>query len=145
METFRGVVYPANCDAMGHMNVKAYTGAFDQAMWHLVHAAGYRVAWASERGEGWVDAEHVTRFRRELTAGALYRIDSAVVKVGRTSLKSFHTLYDVDQPEPAATCDMVSVYFDLVARAPKPIGEELARGFRFLESAKSGQLASGAA
>jgi len=145
METFRGVVYPADCDAMGHMNVKAYTGAFDQAMWHLVHAAGHRTAWAKERAEGWFDAEHVTRFKRELTAGALYRIESRVAKVGRTSLKSVHTLYDVDHPDPAATCDMVSVYFDLKARVRKPIGEDLARGLRFLESEKSGQLTAGAA
>jgi acyl-CoA thioester hydrolase len=132
METYRGVVYPSDCDVIGHMNVKNYTGAFDQAMWHLVHAAGYRTIWASDRGEGWVDAEHVTRFQRELTVGSLYRIESRVLKVGTSSLRSFHELYDVDHAEPAATCEMVSVYFDLNVRAPKPIGEVLARGLRSL-------------
>ena len=34
-ETLRGVVYPAQCDAMGHLTVKEYMGFFDQAEWHF--------------------------------------------------------------------------------------------------------------
>ena len=37
LDCYRGVVYPAQCDAMGHMNVQYYVAAFDQAMWHLAH------------------------------------------------------------------------------------------------------------
>ena len=51
-ETFRGVVYPAQCDAMGHMNVQHYVAAFDQAMWHLVHEIGYRRPASPGAGHG---------------------------------------------------------------------------------------------
>jgi acyl-CoA thioester hydrolase len=33
--TFQGVVYPSQCDHMGHMNVMWYTGRFDEATWQL--------------------------------------------------------------------------------------------------------------
>src|SRR5262249_6078235 len=33
--TARSVVYPWQCDHMGHMNVMWYTGKFDEATWHL--------------------------------------------------------------------------------------------------------------
>ena len=124
------------------MNVKAYTGAFDQAMWHLVHTACYRTAWADERGEGWVDAGHVTRFKQELTVGSLYRIASYTLKVGRTSLRSFHTLYNVDQADPTSTCEMVSVYFDLKTRMPKPIDDDRVSGLRLFESSSLVQMGS---
>ena len=31
--TYRGVVYPWDCDHMGHMNVMRYVGKFDEATW----------------------------------------------------------------------------------------------------------------
>ena len=31
---------PAQCDAMGHMNVQYYIAAFDQSLWHLMATAG---------------------------------------------------------------------------------------------------------
>ncbi|MGH9642004.1 MAG: thioesterase family protein [Terriglobales bacterium] len=38
--TARGVVYPWQCDHMGHMNVMWYTGKFDEASWHLFGHVG---------------------------------------------------------------------------------------------------------
>lgn len=34
-ETYRGTVYPWQCDHMGHMNVMWYAGKFDEATWQL--------------------------------------------------------------------------------------------------------------
>ena len=33
--TYRGAVYPAHCDHMGHMNVASYVAKFDEASWSL--------------------------------------------------------------------------------------------------------------
>ncbi len=73
---------------MGHMNTPHYIAAFDQAMWHLVHALGYRPAWREQRGEGWADVRYVIDFRSELRAGDLFVVDSAVTRVGRSSRKA---------------------------------------------------------
>ena len=38
--TYRGTVYPWQCDHMGHMNVMWYTGKFDEASWSLLANIG---------------------------------------------------------------------------------------------------------
>ena len=38
--TYRGVVYPSQCDFMGHLNVQHYIAAFDQAILHLTSELG---------------------------------------------------------------------------------------------------------
>jgi len=38
--TSRSVVYPWQCDHMGHMNVMWYTGEFDEATWPLLAHIG---------------------------------------------------------------------------------------------------------
>ena len=38
--THRGVVYPWQCDQMGHMNVMWYVGKFDEATWQMFAQMG---------------------------------------------------------------------------------------------------------
>ena len=120
-DTFRGLVYPSQCDAMGHMNVQHYIAAFDQAMWHLVHEIGYRKPAGPNSGHGWADVRHVIDYRRELPAGALYRVASGIDKVGRSSLVTRHRMCELETGALAAECEMTSVYFDLAARTSAPL------------------------
>lgn len=122
MLTFRGVVYPAECDAMGHMNIQHYVAAFDRAMWHLVHALGYDPAWQQSRREGFADVRHETDYRRELSAGSLFLIHSTVAAIGRSSLTIAHVMRDA-AGETVAEMQMKSVYFDLAARRSLPLPE----------------------
>ncbi len=125
MITFRGVVYPAQCDAMGHLNVQHYSAVFDQAMWHLVNHLGYRPSWVIERREGWADVRYLINFRKELRAGELYHAQSTVVKTGRTSLVTEHRIFNSELQELAADVEMTSVYFDLEKRVSLPIPEAI--------------------
>ena len=124
-ETFQGVVYPAQCDAMGHMNVQHYVAAFDQAMWHLAHEIGYRKPASLGTGQGWADVRHVIDYRSELSVGALYKVLSRIGKVGRSSLVTVHRMFASDTDELAVECEMTSVYFDLNARASCPLPDSL--------------------
>jgi acyl-CoA thioester hydrolase len=124
-EMFRGLVYPAQCDAMGHMNVQHYVAAFDQAMWHLVHEIGYRRPASPGTGHGWADVRHVIEYRRELAAGRLFRILSGIAKVGRSSVVTIHHMFALETGELAAECEMTSVYFDLSARESCPLPQPL--------------------
>ena len=38
--TYRGTVYPWQCDHMGHMNVMWYVGKFDEATWQILSTLG---------------------------------------------------------------------------------------------------------
>jgi acyl-CoA thioester hydrolase len=122
MQTYRGVVYPAQSDAMGHMTVQYYVAAFDQAMWHLVESLGYDPAWRTDRHEGWADVRYEIDFRAELRVGDLFKVESRVTGVGNSSLKTHHVLSG-PQGAVAAEVHMTSVYFDLEARRSKPIPE----------------------
>jgi acyl-CoA thioester hydrolase len=124
-ETFRGLVYPAQCDAMGHMNVQHYVAAFDQAMWHLVHEIGYRKPATPGTGHGWADVRHVVDYRCELATGSLYKVMSGIGKVGRSSLVTVHRMFASENDELTAECEMTSVYFDLSARASCPMPQFL--------------------
>jgi acyl-CoA thioester hydrolase len=119
--TYRGVVFPGQCDAMGHMNVQHYIAAFDQAMWHLVAELGYKVSWVADRQQGWADVRYLVNYRRELRAGELFQVSSGVRKIGRTSLTTFHELAHSESGEIAADVEMTSVYFDLRSRVAMEI------------------------
>jgi acyl-CoA thioester hydrolase len=127
LRTHTGVVYPAQCDAMGHLNVAHYVAAFDQAMWHLVHAFGYRGEWQQSRREGWADVRHDVTFSRELRVGSLYYIESAVTDLGGKSITTVHRMMNMDG-ETAAVDEIKSVYFDLERRRALPIPEEIRTG-----------------
>jgi acyl-CoA thioester hydrolase len=114
--TYRGVVYPAQCDAMGHMNVQHIVAAFDQAIWHLVHELGYRSSWVTERHRGWADVRYLINYHRELRAGELFYVTSGVVRVGNSSLVTLHQVRQAESGEIAADTETTSVYFDLTAR-----------------------------
>lgn len=132
--TFRGLVYPSQCDAMGHMNVQYYIAAFDQAMWHLVHELGYRKPAGTNMGHGWADVRHVIDYRSELSAGALYQVVSGIDKVGVSSLVTRHRMNELETGGLAAECEMTSVYFDLAARASAPLPQSLGDAARALLS-----------
>ncbi len=125
MITFRGLVYPGQCDAMGHLNVQHYTAAFDQAMWHLVNHLGYRPSWVAERREGWADVRYLINFRSELRAGELFHAESTVMKAGRSSLVTHHRILNSEHQLLSADLEMTSVYFDLEKRVSRPIPDEI--------------------
>jgi acyl-CoA thioester hydrolase len=138
--TYRGVVYPAQCDAMGHMNTPHYVAAFDQAMWHLVASLGFRAAWIKERDEGWADVRYVIDYKSELRAGELFHVESGIRKIGRSSLVSRHAMVRTDGGEVAAELEMTSVYFDLKARVSKTIPDAIRVAVEVLASVAEEKL-----
>ena len=134
--TYHGVVYPVQCDAMGHMNVQHYIAAFDQSLWHLIAELGYSPAWITERRQGWADRRYELDFRQELPVGSLFEIRSSVVKVGRTSLTTRQRMTNKADGALCAELLAVSVYFDLEARRAIELPAELvANAPRFTEEA----------
>lgn len=125
MECFRGVVYPWDCDHLGHMNVQCYTGMFDQAAFHLQHTLGLSPKDLQEAGETAVDAQHTVRFVKEQLAGSLIVVDGALSKIGTKSFTCTYRMRNVETGDVAATTEIVSVYFSTRDRASKEIPAEL--------------------
>jgi len=122
--TYRGVVYPAQTDAMGHFTVQYYVAAFDQAFWHLVADMGYDLNWRFERDEGWADVNYQIDYRNELKVGEVFVVASEVTKIGNSSLVTRHVMTN-QRREVCAEIVMTSVYFDLKMRRAKQIPDEL--------------------
>jgi acyl-CoA thioester hydrolase len=131
IQTFAGVVYPLQSDAMGHMTVQYYVAAFDQAMWHLVSQLGYDPEWRNSRDEGWADVRYEIDFRSELRVGDLFTVESEVLEIGNRSLKSRHKLLTRNQ-DVAAELLMTSVYFHLKERKAILVPEVVRVGARAL-------------
>lgn len=125
METFRGVVYPNHCDAMGHVNVREYIGFFDQAGWHCMLHLGFDARRIREDRIGLADARHVAEFHKELVAGDLVLVESEVLRVGTKSITLFHRMFNASTGALSATLEVVMVQYDLKKRQAIPLLDDI--------------------
>lgn len=119
--TYRGAVYPWHCDHMGHMNVMWYVGKFDEATWQLLSTLGLTRSHFREEQVGMVAVEQHIEYKRELRAGDIITIRSAVLDVKDKSLRITHELINDETGEVAATTAIVGVYIDANARKARSL------------------------
>jgi acyl-CoA thioester hydrolase len=106
------------------MNTQHYCALFDGATFHyLALMGGPRHLKESQRG--WVDAKQTIEYRREILAGDLLVISTAMTRVGRSSLGFRHELVDLEDGALRATSDHVVVHFDLSKRASLTLSEAM--------------------
>src|SRR5690349_9906137 len=67
--TYRGTVYPWQCDHMGHMNIMWYVGKFDEANWNLFARIGLTSGYLRDSGRGMAGVQQNISYQRELFAG----------------------------------------------------------------------------
>ena len=114
--TYKGAVYPWHCDHMGHMNVMWYVGKFDEATWHLFHALGLTPALLREMKRGMAAVEQTIQYKRELLAGDIVTVHSALLEIKDKSIRFAHEMRKADSGEVAATTTLTGVHLDTVAR-----------------------------
>ncbi len=119
--TYRGVVYPWECDSMGHLTVRNYMGMFDDAYWHLLHEIGFDMDFINEKKIGWADVHHDIDYLRELVQGDLLVIESKPVRLGNKSLVSQLEMKEINSGEICARLTVTSVQFDLAKRCAIPL------------------------
>jgi acyl-CoA thioester hydrolase len=127
IETFRGTVYPWQCDHMGHMNVMWYVGRFDEASWNLMSELTLNRArlQASERGVVAVDQR--IAYVRELVAGDVVAVHTGVVDCGRRSIRFVHRMLRADSGETCAVTQLTGVYIDTRTRRACPLPDDVRR------------------
>jgi len=121
--TYRGVVYPWQCDHMGHMNVMWYTGKFDEACWQLLAMLGLRFA---QDGAGMAAVEQHIQYTRELYAGDAVTIHSTLLEVKEKSIRMLHKMVDATG-KVAATTELVAVHIDARIRKAIRLPEDVRR------------------
>ncbi|WP_280151175.1 thioesterase family protein [Piscinibacter sp. XHJ-5] len=119
--TYRGTVYPWQCDHMGHMNVMWYTGKFDEATWQLFGSLGLTPDWLRTAGRGMAAVEQVTHYRRELLPGDLVSVHSRLLEVKEKAIRFSHEMrVDGDGGSVAATTILTGVFLDTALRKATP-------------------------
>jgi acyl-CoA thioester hydrolase len=134
--TYRGVVYPWQCDHMGHMNVMWYTGKFDEATWNLLAFIGITPTYIRERKCGMAAVQQNTAYKKELAAGDLVIVRSKILEVREKVIRFQHDLINDEKKELAATSELTGVHVDLLTRKACPFPQEI------LERASTSVVAS---
>jgi acyl-CoA thioester hydrolase len=114
--TYKGAIYPWHCDHMGHMNVMWYVGKFDEATWHLFLALGITPTMLRENNRGMAAVEQTIQYKRELLAGDVVTVHSALLEMKEKSIRFTHEMRKADTGEVAATTVLTGVHLDTVAR-----------------------------
>ena len=119
--TYRGTVYPWQCDHMGHMNVMWYVGKFDEATWQLLAALGLSGARIRAENIAMVAVEQQIEYKREVFAGDPVRIQSWVKEVREKSLIFVHEMFNEETQELSATTVLTGVCIDAASRKARPL------------------------
>lgn len=114
--SYKGAVYPWHCDHMGHMNVMWYVGKFDEATWHLFNALGLTPDSLRGAERGMAAVEQNIQYKRELLAGDIVEVHSAVLEIKDRVIRFTHEMRKADTGELAATTTLTAVHLDKVAR-----------------------------
>ena len=130
--TYRGAVYPSQCDHMGHMNVAFYVAKFDEATWQLFAMLGLTRARLRDEKAGMAGLEQHIEYKRELFAGDVVTVTSTVLEVKDKVIRFAHEMKNDATGEVAAKMVVVAVHIDAVARKSRPFPEDIRERARAL-------------
>lgn len=125
MITYCGSIQQWECDHMGHLNVTGYMTRFNEATWVLFSSVGIDREYMEKNRIGMSAVRHEINYTSELLPGDTCYIDSRVIAVGNTSLKTIHTLFKDPQSKISASCSVTAVHIDRDSRKPVRIPSEL--------------------
>ena len=110
--TYRGTVYPWQCDHMGHMNIMWYAGKFDEANWNLFHAIGLTPSYLRANPVGMAGVQQNIAYKQELFPGDVVEVRSHLLEVRDKGIRFQHAMHNIERDEVAAVCDLTAVHLD---------------------------------
>jgi len=119
-ETYRGTVYPWECDMFGHLNVRHYVAKFDEGTWNLFAHLGMPPSYLRQARTGMAAVQQNIAYRRELLPGDIVHVRSGAIEIGERKLRLFHRMYHGESGEEAAYMEITGVHMDLSRRKAVP-------------------------
>jgi len=110
--TYRGTVYPSQCDHMGHMNVMWYVSKFDEATWQLFAAIGLTRSRLRAENLGMAGVEQHIEYKRELYPGDVVTVSSSILEVKEKAIRFAHAMTNDATGELVARTVLVAVHLD---------------------------------
>ncbi len=123
--THRSSVMQAECDHMGHMNVRYYAAKFDEATWVMFTDIGLTPSYFRSSGMGMAALEMNISYKAELLAGDVITITSDLLEVKNKVIIYNHIMHNAETGGIAATCHEVAAHLDRKARKACPFPEAL--------------------
>jgi acyl-CoA thioester hydrolase len=114
--TYRGTVYPWQCDHVGHMNIMWYVGKFDEANWNFFARLGLTPTYLRQSGRGMAAVQQNIAYKRELLAGEIVEIRSSLLEIRDKSIRFRHEMRNAETGEIAAACEITAVHMDRAQR-----------------------------
>jgi acyl-CoA thioester hydrolase len=118
--TYRGTVYPWQCDHVGHMNIMWYVGKFDEANWNMFARLGLTPSYLRQSGRGMAGVQQNISYKRELFAGDIVEVTSRLLELREKSIRFLHEMRNAETGELAATCEITAVHLDRQAHKSIP-------------------------
>ncbi len=125
METQRGIVTEDDIDYNRHMSVKAYFPKFDDAAFFLIRSSGLFYGDLHARNVALATVLHKIRYLAELNEGDPYNIESALISIGRRSVRYVQKMNNLRTGNLAASFDTIESLFDFVERKSVPWPDDL--------------------
>jgi acyl-CoA thioester hydrolase len=119
--TYRGAVYPSQCDHMGHMNVASYVAKFDEATWQLFAAIGLTPSRLRAENIGMAGVEQHIEYKRELYPGDVVSVTTSVLEIKEKVIRFAHEMRNDETAEIAARTVLVAVHLDRATRRARPL------------------------
>ncbi len=132
IQTYRGAVYPWQCDHVGHMNVMWYVGKFDEATWNLFAEAGITPTYLRTDARGMAAVQQNITYKRELYAGDVVLIRSAVLEAREKVVRFQHEMINLENSEVAALTEITAVHMDTERRKSCPFPAAVLQRLRAL-------------
>jgi acyl-CoA thioester hydrolase len=130
--TYRGAVYPRDCDHIGHMNVAAYGAKFDEANWVLFCEIGLKPSYLRGERHGMAGVQQNISYSKELFAGDVIEIRSQVMEVADKRLRFRHEMRNIETGAVVAASEIIAVHLDKVAHKSCPFPAEVSRAATLL-------------
>ena len=125
IETYRGAVFPWECDWNGHMNVRFYVGKFDEGTWQFMARIGASREALKQRNCGAMAVSQNIAYKREVVPGDTIVVYSSVMELGKSSCRFRHVMSDIASGAVVAEMELVGVFVDLASRKAMPVWPEL--------------------
>ncbi|MEO0473403.1 MAG: thioesterase family protein [Bacteroidota bacterium] len=133
MESYRGVVYPWECDMFEHMNVQHYVAKFDSAAWHFLASIGLSPDYFRTYQRGAFAVEQHIKYLHEMRAGSLVVIRTKLVSFTPKSIRYLHRMSNENIGKVCAEMDITAVHVDLQTRKSCAIPAEIQKRLQSLE------------
>src|SRR6187399_87322 len=125
--TYRGTVYPWQCDHIGHMNIMWYVGKFDEANWNLFARIGLTPSYLRETGRGMAGVQQNISYVSELFAGDIVEVTSTLLEIREKSIRFAHEMRNAETGKIAATCEITAVHLDRQTHKATPFEDAIRR------------------